>query len=118
MIHLSLRAARLRLGRGLLVEQIATARFRTVSRGCQNGFRGCEGRLRHAQRPAARGLRRMAVRPKLVVKHQGESDMNLSRRAVIGTASAAWATTMLGRPARAAADFDFKLGVNTPDSHP
>jgi TRAP-type transport system periplasmic protein len=44
--------------------------------------------------------------------------MKLSRRAVIGTASAAWATTMLGRPARAAADFDFKLGVNTPDSHP
>jgi TRAP-type transport system periplasmic protein len=44
--------------------------------------------------------------------------MKLTRRAVIGTASAALATTMLGRPARAAADFEFKLGVNTPDSHP
>ena len=44
--------------------------------------------------------------------------MKLTRRAVLGTASAAWATTILGQPARAAAEFEFKLGVNTPDSHP
>jgi TRAP-type transport system periplasmic protein len=44
--------------------------------------------------------------------------MKLTRRAVLGTASAAWATSIIGQPARAAAEFEFKLGVNTPDSHP
>src|SRR6201996_1993265 len=47
-----------------------------------------------------------------------EPTMKLTRRAVLGTASAAWATTILRQPARAAAEFEFKLGVNTPDSHP
>src|ERR1700754_4721798 len=42
----------------------------------------------------------------------------MTRRGVLGAASAAWATTVLGKPAKAAAEFDFKLGVNTPDSHP
>ena len=32
--------------------------------------------------------------------------------------SATWATTILSKPASAAAEFDFKLGVNTPDTHP
>lgn len=44
--------------------------------------------------------------------------MKMTRRGLLGAASAAWATGMLGRPARAAAEFEFKLGVNTPDSHP
>jgi tripartite ATP-independent transporter DctP family solute receptor len=44
--------------------------------------------------------------------------MKMTRRAVLGAASAAWATSILSGPAKAAAEFDFKLGVNTPDSHP
>jgi TRAP-type transport system periplasmic protein len=44
--------------------------------------------------------------------------MKMTRRGLLGAASAAWATTMLGRPASAAAEFEFKLGVNTPDTHP
>jgi TRAP-type transport system periplasmic protein len=44
--------------------------------------------------------------------------MKMTRRGVLGAASAAWATGMLGKPARAAAEFEFKLGVNTPDTHP
>jgi tripartite ATP-independent transporter DctP family solute receptor len=42
----------------------------------------------------------------------------MTRRGLLGSASAACATAILGKPASAAAEFDFKLGVNTPDSHP
>jgi len=41
----------------------------------------------------------------------------MTRRGLLGTASA-FTTTILGKPAQAAAEFDFKLGVNTPDNHP
>jgi tripartite ATP-independent transporter DctP family solute receptor len=44
--------------------------------------------------------------------------MKITRRGLLGTASAAWAATILNRPAGAAAEFEFKLGVNTPDTHP
>jgi len=44
--------------------------------------------------------------------------MKMTRRGMLGAASAAWATTILGKPASAAAEFEFKLGVNTPDAHP
>src|ERR1700710_1497882 len=44
--------------------------------------------------------------------------MAISRRKLIAAASGAWATSVLPRPAMAAAEFDFKLGVNTPDTHP
>jgi len=40
-----------------------------------------------------------------------------TRRGLLGSASAVWATALMGKPAHAA-EFDFKLGVNTPDSHP
>ena len=43
---------------------------------------------------------------------------SMTRRGLLGAASAAWATTFLGKSARAAAEFEFKLGVNTPDTHP
>lgn len=43
---------------------------------------------------------------------------NLSRRSLLGAASATAATAIFGQRARAAADFDFKLGVNTPETHP
>jgi len=43
---------------------------------------------------------------------------NLTRRGLLGAASAAFAGTILSRPASAAAEFDFKLGVNTPETHP
>jgi TRAP-type transport system periplasmic protein len=44
--------------------------------------------------------------------------MKITRRGLLGVASAAWATTTFSRPAGAAAEFDFKLGVDTPDTHP
>ena len=42
--------------------------------------------------------------------------MKMTRRGLLGAASAASATAILGKPARAAAEFEFKLGVNTPDN--
>ncbi|MEA2921597.1 MAG: hypothetical protein QOF07_1560 [Bradyrhizobium sp.] len=44
--------------------------------------------------------------------------MKITRRDLLKSASAASAATLLGRPAGAAAEFEFKLGANTPDSHP
>src|SRR6266702_8884362 len=44
--------------------------------------------------------------------------MKITRRDLLKSASATWATTILSKPASAAAEFDFKLGVNTPDNHP
>jgi TRAP-type transport system periplasmic protein len=44
--------------------------------------------------------------------------MKITRRGLLGVTSAAWASTILARPASAAAEFEFKLGVNTPDTHP
>jgi tripartite ATP-independent transporter DctP family solute receptor len=44
--------------------------------------------------------------------------MKITRRGLLGAASAAMASGALGRPASAAAEFEFKLGVNTPDNHP
>jgi tripartite ATP-independent transporter DctP family solute receptor len=41
----------------------------------------------------------------------------MTRRRLLGAASVAWATTILSKPA-CAAEFEFKLGVNTPDTHP
>jgi tripartite ATP-independent transporter DctP family solute receptor len=44
--------------------------------------------------------------------------MTITRRGLLGAASAALASGALGRPASAGAEFEFKLGVNTPDTHP
>jgi TRAP-type transport system periplasmic protein len=46
--------------------------------------------------------------------------MKLTRRGLLGAASAIGATAILRQPAKAAtaAEFDFKLGVNTPETHP
>jgi tripartite ATP-independent transporter DctP family solute receptor len=44
--------------------------------------------------------------------------MKLTRRDLLKSASAASAVTLLGRRAGAAAEFEFKLGANTPDTHP
>jgi TRAP-type transport system periplasmic protein len=44
--------------------------------------------------------------------------MKMTRRGLLGAASAAWAATVLNKPAGAAAEFEFKLGVDTPDTHP
>ncbi|HUL11984.1 MAG TPA: TRAP transporter substrate-binding protein DctP, partial [Methylococcaceae bacterium] len=43
---------------------------------------------------------------------------NLTRRGLLGAASALGAATILGTKAQAAAEFDFKMGANTPESHP
>jgi tripartite ATP-independent transporter DctP family solute receptor len=43
--------------------------------------------------------------------------MNMTRRSLLGAVPALGAATILGGPADAA-EFDFKLGVNTPDNHP
>ncbi|WP_375709891.1 TRAP transporter substrate-binding protein [Bradyrhizobium sp. Ce-3] len=42
----------------------------------------------------------------------------MTRRRVLGTGSAALAATVFGKRAIAAPEFDFKLGVNTPETHP
>ncbi len=42
----------------------------------------------------------------------------MTRRVLLGWACVASATALLAKPAKAAAEFDFKLGVNTPDTHP
>jgi len=43
---------------------------------------------------------------------------NLTRRGLLGAASVLGAATILGTKAQAAAEFDLKLGANTPESHP
>jgi TRAP-type transport system periplasmic protein len=42
----------------------------------------------------------------------------MTRRAMLGSASAVCAAAILSVQANAAAEFEFKLGVNTPDDHP
>jgi TRAP-type transport system periplasmic protein len=44
--------------------------------------------------------------------------MKMTRRGLLRAASAAWATAVIGKPASAASEFEFKLGVNTPENHP
>src|SRR3984957_13710064 len=44
--------------------------------------------------------------------------MTITRRGLLGAAPASWAAIALAKPASAAAEFEFKLGVNTPDTHP
>jgi TRAP-type transport system periplasmic protein len=44
--------------------------------------------------------------------------MKITRRGLLGAASAAGAATILRGPARAAAEFEFKIGANTADTHP
>src|SRR6201747_3263173 len=44
--------------------------------------------------------------------------MAITRRGLLCAASAALTTTVLKKPASAAAEFEVKLGVNTPDTHP
>src|ERR1700710_2745321 len=44
--------------------------------------------------------------------------MAISRRKLVAAATGVWATSVLPRRALAAAEFEFKLGVNTPDTHP
>jgi tripartite ATP-independent transporter DctP family solute receptor len=44
--------------------------------------------------------------------------MKMSRRNLLGAASVGLATTILSRPSSAAAEFEFKLGANTADTHP
>jgi tripartite ATP-independent transporter DctP family solute receptor len=44
--------------------------------------------------------------------------MKITRRNLLGAALAALATATLSKPAGAAAEFEFKLGVNTPETHP
>src|SRR3984885_11156276 len=82
-----------------------------VSSGAKRGS-GCLRR---------RVLRRMAVRPTLAARRQSAREtikMKITRRGLIGAASAALAATALSKPSSAAAEFEFKLGVNTPDTHP
>ncbi|WP_349643970.1 TRAP transporter substrate-binding protein [Bradyrhizobium sp. LTSPM299] len=44
--------------------------------------------------------------------------MKMTRRTLLGVGSGAVAATMFGKQALAAAEFDFKLGVDTPETHP
>lgn len=44
--------------------------------------------------------------------------MKLTRRKLLGAASAAWATSRFSATAGAGAEYELKLGVNTPETHP
>ncbi|WP_456756534.1 MULTISPECIES: TRAP transporter substrate-binding protein [unclassified Bradyrhizobium] len=44
--------------------------------------------------------------------------MKMTRRGLLGTGSGAVAATLFGKRVLAAAEFDFKLGVDTPETHP
>ncbi|WP_229200743.1 TRAP transporter substrate-binding protein [Bradyrhizobium acaciae] len=44
--------------------------------------------------------------------------IKMTRRGVLGTGSGAVAATLFGKRVLAAAEFDFKLGVDTPETHP
>ncbi|WP_426443290.1 TRAP transporter substrate-binding protein [Bradyrhizobium genosp. P] len=44
--------------------------------------------------------------------------MKMTRRTLLGAGSGAVAATIFGKQAVAAAEFDFKLGVDTPETHP
>src|ERR1700722_14155836 len=112
----------------LLALAVRRVCFRSVSRPAQDGFVGSRKWFRGISRaasggalpPGSRGtLRERAVQPKLPYKWAlGGNDMQITRRSLLGAASAGLAATITGRPAGAAAEFEFKLGVNTPDSHP
>src|SRR5215469_3483717 len=56
--------------------------------------------------------------PKVALEKITMKSRIVSRRALLGGISTAFASPFLMRPARAAAEFEFKLGVNTPDTHP
>src|SRR5476651_2555687 len=44
--------------------------------------------------------------------------MKITRRGLLGATSGAFAATVLNKATSASAEFEFKLGVNTPDAHP
>src|SRR5882672_3744983 len=78
------------------------------------GWIGFVARLANTAGSAETGFRRgTASGRKTIMK-----TMTMTRRSLLGVSSAAWASSILGRPASAAAEFDFKLGVNTPETHP
>ena len=101
----------------------------------QNGFIGHRGG--RAMRGSRRGAwqrapypdtsRMVAVRRKLPpganqrvgeTRNSGDKKNENNPQRFAQVRSATWATTILSKPASAAAEFDFKLGVNTPDTHP
>jgi tripartite ATP-independent transporter DctP family solute receptor len=95
-----------------MVSSVPENGFVSIFRGIFQGGSSAASRTRGT-------LRERAVQPKLLDKWAlGGNDMQITRRGLLGAASAGLATTMTGRPAVAAAEFEFKLGVNTPDSHP
>jgi hypothetical protein len=93
--------------------------FRVVSRVPQNGFAprkaGFTGWLpTRRRRGSAETCRQSGANP----ARDAKTMKNMTRRGLLGAASVARATTFLGKPARAAVEFEFKLGINTPDTHP
>src|SRR6202043_3566276 len=95
--------------------------FRAVSRVPQNGFVGMPRHYPRTLRitPVRRKLppSTIQVRFKCDSRAREATIMKMTRRGLLGLASAAWASTVLSKPASAVAEFEFKLGVNTPDTH-
>src|SRR6202166_3656939 len=103
-----------------IVEILAIC-FRVVSWIPQNGFVGRSGdgqplRPRLPDLADCGGSKETGSRRDKALGRQEK--MTITRRGLLGAASAAWATTVVSRSASAAAEFEFKLGVNTPDTHP
>src|ERR1700724_3985353 len=112
-----MRASPGRQCRPLLGRDVRPHCFRMVSRLPQNGF--ICGFLARFLARFLPGLRKVADRPKMfsgAVTALGRKTImkttKLTRRGLLGAASATWATAILGQPAKAAAaEVDFKLGV-------
>src|ERR1700722_5058034 len=71
-----------------------------------------------ARRHLADGRGSTETGPKRANAPGRQQTMKITRRGLLESTSAALATTVLGKSASAAAEFEFKLGVNTPDTHP
>src|ERR1700730_5947368 len=99
----------------LLTVEIPPICFRVVSWIPKNGFVGRTGNGRDVAAAAPRPCGPQRVRRKLpagaIKRSGGKKKMTITRRGLLGAASAAWATTVVSRSASAAAEFEFKLGV-------
>jgi hypothetical protein len=104
--------------RRLLARCVRPICFGMVSWIGQNGFVDRLDRLRRPVRSHGRfGLNCGPARNRAREKNNNENNGN-DPQGVLGVASGARACCLLGRPASAAAEFEFKLGVNAPETHP
>jgi len=114
VVHLSLPASE---DASSLHNRVRPVCFRSVSRNCENGFIRPQSRFRAACRWGSFG--RQSGRAPEALGRENNNEINENHPP--GPARCHVRRVRRRRPgpaASAAAEFDFKLGVNTPDSHP